>query len=65
MTPAEICIAVTGRTLADATQFVTHVGATLRVSSEDGKPRVLIQNLNPNRINVAIMAGIVINATPG
>ena len=62
LTQAEVCLAVRGLPAAIAEKIICGNGYYLRIVAEDGKSPTLTAEVARNRINVTIMAGVVVDA---
>jgi hypothetical protein len=61
----EVALTITNRPLAEAERIAREAGITLRIGSEDGRIRLLTDNIDRNRVTVSVLRGIVTGATPG
>ncbi len=54
-----------GKTIDEATQYAQEGGYTVRITEENGQPKMLTMDVNPNRINFRVKNGYVIEAYGG
>jgi hypothetical protein len=54
-----------GKTIDEATQYAQDGGFTVRITEENGQPKMLTMDVNPNRINFRVKNGYVIEAYGG
>lgn len=66
MTTASISLAVLGKQEFEAIKMIEEAGFKARIIARDGKVFIVTMDFRPgDRINISIIGGVVVEASPG